>query len=196
MQDYNYVWHGCMDITIEMSCCKYPPADDLPKFWEDNKKALVRYLGEVHRGVRGFVKDERNAPVEGASLKIKGRDVGFQTTKYGEYWRVLLPGRYAIEVYAEGFEPREEEFDVVETNPTLLNLTLYKAVPGPTALPSRPQQQMPETTAGHRIDQQRRPVYVGGPSQQQGAAPQPQGGIGGFLSSIGDSLSNVFSMFG
>lgn len=50
--------------------------------------------------------------------------------------------------------------------------------------------------ARHRIDQQRRPVYVGGPSQQQGAAPQPQGGIGGFLSSIGDSLSNVFSMFG
>ncbi|XP_037803670.1 carboxypeptidase M-like isoform X4 [Penaeus monodon] len=148
MQDYNYVWHGCMDITIEMSCCKYPPADDLPKFWEDNKKALVRYLGEVHRGVRGFVKDERNAPVEGASLKIKGRDVGFQTTKYGEYWRVLLPGRYAIEVYAEGFEPREEEFDVIETNPTLLNLTLYKAVPGPTALPSRPEQQAPEMTAG------------------------------------------------
>lgn len=54
----------------------------------------------------------------------------------------------------------------------------------------------PASHSQHRIDQQRRPVYVGGPSQQQGAAPQPQGGIGGFLSSIGDSLSNVFSMFG
>lgn len=48
----------------------------------------------------------------------------------------------------------------------------------------------------HRIDQQRRPVYVGGPSQQQGGAPQPQGGIGGFLSSIGDTISNVISIFG
>lgn len=66
----------------------------------------MRYLGEVHRGVRGFVKDERNAPVEGASLKIKGRDVGFQTTKYGEYWRVLLPGRYAIEVRGRTSAPR------------------------------------------------------------------------------------------
>lgn len=54
----------------------------------------------------------------------------------------------------------------------------------------------PPSHSQHRIDQQRRPVYVGGPSQSQGAAPQPQGGIGGFLSSIGDSLSNVFSMFG
>ncbi|KAG7164968.1 Carboxypeptidase M-like [Homarus americanus] len=140
MQDYNYVWHGCMDITIEMSCCKYPTAEQLPKFWEDNKK--------VHRGVRGFVKDEQDRPVEAASIKIKGRDVGFQTTKYGEYWRVLLPGHYTIEVYAQGFDPREEEFTVVESNPTLLNLTLYRAAPAPDALPSRPQQQQPETAAG------------------------------------------------
>lgn len=55
-------------------------------------------MGEVHRGVRGFVKDEQGRPLEGASMKIRGRDVGFQTTKYGEYWRILLPGRYKIEV--------------------------------------------------------------------------------------------------
>ena len=61
-------------------------------------QALVRYLGEVHRGVRGFVMDVEGRPVEGASLKVKGRDVGFQTTKYGEYWRVLLPGHYSLKV--------------------------------------------------------------------------------------------------
>ena len=37
MQDYNYVWHGCMEITLEISCCKYPPAKDLPKYWEENR---------------------------------------------------------------------------------------------------------------------------------------------------------------
>lgn len=37
-------------------------------------------------------------PIEKASLKIKGRDVGFQTTKYGEFWRILLPGYYKLEV--------------------------------------------------------------------------------------------------
>ncbi|XP_053642527.1 carboxypeptidase D isoform X4 [Cherax quadricarinatus] len=195
MQDYNYVWHGCMDVTIELSCCKYPTADQLPKFWADNKKALVRYLAEVHRGVRGFVKDEQGRPVEGASIKIRGRDVGFQTTKYGEYWRVLLPGRYTIEVYAGGFDPREEDFTVVETNPTLLNLTLYRAAPPPDALPSRPQQeQQPQSAAGDRHEAQRRPSYVGGPNQQQGAAPQS--GISGFLSSISSQISNVFSIFG
>ncbi|XP_071520920.1 carboxypeptidase D-like isoform X5 [Panulirus ornatus] len=197
MQDYNYVWHGCMDITIEMSCCKYPTADRLPKFWEDNKKALVRYMGEVHRGVRGFVKDEYDNPVEGASMKIRNRDVGFQSTKYGEYWRILLPGFYTLEVYAEGFDPREEDFTVVESNPTLLNITLYRTPPAPDALPSSPQHQPPNTAAGDRNDPSQRPVFVGGPNQQQGAAPQNQGGITGFFSSITNQISNVLSdLFG
>ncbi|CAG0923925.1 unnamed protein product [Notodromas monacha] len=38
MQDYNYIWHGCMEVTIEMSCCKYPKASELPDFWEENRE--------------------------------------------------------------------------------------------------------------------------------------------------------------
>lgn len=62
-------------------------------------QALIKYLGEAHRGVQGFVMDENGFPIEKASLKIKSRDVGFQTTKYGEYWRILLPGVYKLEVF-------------------------------------------------------------------------------------------------
>lgn len=36
MQDYNYAWHGCMEITLEMSCCKYPPASFLETHWNEN----------------------------------------------------------------------------------------------------------------------------------------------------------------
>lgn len=50
MQDYNYVWGGVMEITLEMSCCKYPRAHRLPQFWADNKHALLKYLGETHQG--------------------------------------------------------------------------------------------------------------------------------------------------
>jgi carboxypeptidase M len=42
MQDFNYVWYGCMEVTLEVSCCKYPPAHELPKYWEDNR--MVRTL--------------------------------------------------------------------------------------------------------------------------------------------------------
>lgn len=128
MQDFNYVWYGCMEVTLELSCCKYPSTSELPKLWEENRlvsvslyyvraaasifdrlysftfffypkfQSLVKFLAEAHRGVHGFVMDEHGNPIEKASLKVKGRDVGFQTTKYGEFWRILLPGVYKLEV--------------------------------------------------------------------------------------------------
>lgn len=98
MQDYNYIWFGCMEVTLEISCCKFPPAHELPKYWEDNHLSLIKFLAEVHRGIQGFVTDTNGFPVEKALLKVKGRDVGFQTTRYGEFWRILLPGVYKLEV--------------------------------------------------------------------------------------------------
>ena len=71
MQDYNYIWHGCMEVTLELSCCKFPPATELPQFWDDNRNALLQFLGEAHRGVKGFVKDDRGIPIEGASMKVR-----------------------------------------------------------------------------------------------------------------------------
>ncbi|XP_055711754.1 carboxypeptidase M isoform X3 [Phlebotomus papatasi] len=127
MQDYNYIWYGCMEVTLEVSCCKYPPAHELRKYWDDNQLSLVKFLAEVHRGVQGFVTDSSGTPIEKASLKIKGRDVGFQTTRYGEFWRILLPGVYKLEVYADGFIPREVDFMVVDQHPTLLNVTMQPA---------------------------------------------------------------------
>lgn len=124
MQDFNYVWHGCMEITLELSCCKFPPANQLREFWLDNRKALVKFLAESHRGVRGYVTDLNNNPIEGAGLKVKGRNVGFQTTANGEFWRILLPGTYTLEVFAEGFYPREQRFTVREENPTELRVEL------------------------------------------------------------------------
>ena len=59
-----------MEVTLELSCCKYPPADELPQFWDDNRASLLQFLGEAHRGVKGFVKDENAIPIEGAAMKV------------------------------------------------------------------------------------------------------------------------------
>ena len=42
---------------------------------------MVNPVLHFSRGVKGFVKDDEFNPIEGASMKIRGRDVGFQTTK-------------------------------------------------------------------------------------------------------------------
>ena len=38
MQDYNYIFHGTMEITLKVSCCKYPMASTLEQHWKDNRK--------------------------------------------------------------------------------------------------------------------------------------------------------------
>lgn len=125
MQDYSYVWGGCMELVFEVSCCKYPYRQELARYWTDNRKALLRFLGEVHRGIKGIVKDPKNRPISRASLKIKGRDVGFHTTNRGEYWRILLPGTYIIEAYAEGYKPVEVKVVVNDKEVTVRNITMF-----------------------------------------------------------------------
>ena len=57
MQDYNYLHTNAFEITVEVSCCKFPSAQRLQKFWEDNKKSLLEYLKAVHTGIKGFVRN-------------------------------------------------------------------------------------------------------------------------------------------
>lgn len=113
MSDYNYGFHGCYELTLEISCCKYPERSQLPKLWDENRKALVEYVKEAHRGVTGIVLDEDTGlPLYGAILNIKGRDIDFYTAKSGEFWRLLLPGEYTLKVHAKGYHPVEVDFRV------------------------------------------------------------------------------------
>ena len=38
MQDFNYLFSNAFELTIELSCCKYPLEDSLPVQWNKNKK--------------------------------------------------------------------------------------------------------------------------------------------------------------
>ncbi len=124
MQDYNYIWGACLEITLELSCCKYPSRRELPRYWRENQKSLLVYLAEVHRGIRGLVTDANGNAVIKANLKIKGRDINFKSSKRGEFWRLLLPGLYTIEASADGYHPLEQQFSVQDGQVTYLNLQL------------------------------------------------------------------------
>ncbi|KAJ6651429.1 hypothetical protein lerEdw1_021002 [Lerista edwardsae] len=100
MQDYNYIWGQCFEITLELSCCKYPPANELPSFWNDNKMALIEYMKQVHLGVKGRVLDTAGKPISGAIVEVKGREhiCPYRTKETGEYYLLLLPGIYELSV--------------------------------------------------------------------------------------------------
>ncbi|NXQ40937.1 CBPD Carboxypeptidase, partial [Catharus fuscescens] len=73
MQDYNYVWANCFEITLELSCCKYPLTSELPKEWENNRESLLTFIEKVHIGVKGFVRDAvTGAGLENATIAVAG----------------------------------------------------------------------------------------------------------------------------
>jgi hypothetical protein len=50
MQDFNYLHSNTFEITMELSCCKYPSAQNgtLGKEWDNNKEALLTYMEMVN----------------------------------------------------------------------------------------------------------------------------------------------------
>ena len=47
MQDFNYVYSNCFEITIELSCCKYPNVNRLPAEWSYNQESLLTFMEKV-----------------------------------------------------------------------------------------------------------------------------------------------------
>ena len=51
MQDYNYLYSNCMEITVEQGCCKFSSEEELDGEWDKNKLAMIRFLMQVHQGI-------------------------------------------------------------------------------------------------------------------------------------------------
>ena len=96
MQDYNYRASNCLEITLELSCCKYPNTTTLSGYWDANKEALVAYMQQVHMGVKGLVMNKHGQPIANVSVVIEGNIKTVLTTSTGEYWKLLMPGKYNI----------------------------------------------------------------------------------------------------
>ncbi|RUS82985.1 hypothetical protein EGW08_009270 [Elysia chlorotica] len=47
MQDYNYLHSNTFELTLEISCCKFPKASKLQGFWDDNKESLLSFMEQV-----------------------------------------------------------------------------------------------------------------------------------------------------
>ncbi|XP_053271465.1 carboxypeptidase M [Pleuronectes platessa] len=114
MQDYNYVWAQCLELTLEISCCKFPPVSELPALWADNRKSLLAFIQQVHLGVKGRVFDSSGVPVQNALVEVKGRKntCPFRSDRHGEYFRLLLPGTYSFTVTYPGHKVLTETLTV------------------------------------------------------------------------------------
>lgn len=124
MQDYNYLKTDCMEITIEQGCNKFPKKADLPRYWKENKEPLLKFIEQVHTGVKGFVKDHKGVPVSDASIIVDERNHTIHSQDAGDYWRLLTPGKYEFKVFKDGYAVAKKDIEVTEGPAVSLNFTL------------------------------------------------------------------------
>ncbi|XP_067136764.1 carboxypeptidase D-like [Centruroides vittatus] len=125
MQDFNYVYSNCFEITLELSCCKYPLAEKLSSEWENNKNALLSYMEKIHMGVKGIVTDSKTGKgIERAFVMVDGIDHNITTTERGEFWRLLLPGSYVITLEAYSYRFQKKRVTVEEGVVSQLNFSM------------------------------------------------------------------------
>ncbi|XP_078739594.1 carboxypeptidase D-like [Lampetra fluviatilis] len=104
LQDFSVSLAGCPHVTAHVSCCPFPAASALPSLWRENRAALLGFVAEAHRGVRGVVVDATT----GVALQETELLLPWGAVRTdGAEFRVYLPvGTHAIGVRAPGYTER------------------------------------------------------------------------------------------
>jgi len=104
MQDWSYVWMGCMELTIELYQTKWPAYSKISQIWENNRDAMLNYFSWAEKGIRGVVTDLITKQPLQACIQVENKDFKVYTDPdVGDYHRILLPGNYNLIISADGY---------------------------------------------------------------------------------------------
>ncbi|KAG7331973.1 hypothetical protein KOW79_003807 [Hemibagrus wyckioides] len=128
MNDFSYLHTNCFELSIFLGCDKYPHQSELIREWENNREALLTLMDQVHRGIKGVVRDKEGNPIVNASISVEGVNHDVTTGEAGDYWRMLNPGEYQVTARASGHSSLSRKCVVgFEPGATLCNFELNKS---------------------------------------------------------------------
>lgn len=109
MQDWNYIYGGCFELTLEISDNKWPKAKELPTIWEYNKMSMLNLVVSlVKTGVHGRVfSSDGGRPLPGL-ITIKGINYTVKAGRaFSDYHRLLVPReRYEVMAAVPGYKSK------------------------------------------------------------------------------------------
>ncbi|KAI6205307.1 Peptidase-M14 domain-containing protein [Aphelenchoides besseyi] len=126
MQDWNYAFSNTFEVTVEMSCVKFPNANELFELWNEHKYALLHFIDLTHNTIHGFVFDEQTGHgVFNTSVQIGEKEKVVYSWRNGDYWRLILPGTHEITFRHQNYYPKTVVVNVSEFARSLnFNVTL------------------------------------------------------------------------
>ncbi|MBN2778383.1 MAG: PKD domain-containing protein [Bacteroidales bacterium] len=127
-QDYMNYYEYCREVTLELSTAKLLDAEDLPDYWEYNRRSLLNYLEQVTYGLRGIVTDSvTHEPLE-AMVYIDGFDTYnshvYSFPLHGDYYRLLNEGVYHVTFSCEGYRSKTFMVDIDNYEQTVMDVQL------------------------------------------------------------------------
>lgn len=99
MQDWSYVWHNDLQLTVELSHEKWPDYSEIPDFYKSNRDAMISYMKQVHRGA-GFKLSQKNTSGTVAVKQISpvAKSLGSFAFKGSEFYKVMPEGDYEFTI--------------------------------------------------------------------------------------------------
>ncbi|VDK69428.1 unnamed protein product [Litomosoides sigmodontis] len=128
MQDWNYVFANCFELTIEMSCVKYSTNQQLKEVWDEHKFALISFIEKIHHTISGFVIDEiTGAGIPDVQISINNLGKIVSSSSDGDFWRLVIPGTYNVSFLHFEYETVAMVVTVSKEKPyEFLNVTMLR----------------------------------------------------------------------
>ncbi|XP_015238976.1 PREDICTED: inactive carboxypeptidase-like protein X2 [Cyprinodon variegatus] len=112
MNDFSYLHTNCFELSMYVGCDKFPHESELPEEWENNRESLLVFMEQVHRGIKGVVRDLQGRGIANAIISVEGIGHDIRTAADGDYWRLLNPGEYSVTARAEGYSLATKKCEV------------------------------------------------------------------------------------
>ncbi|CDP11444.1 unnamed protein product [Coffea canephora] len=109
MQDWNYIYAGCFELTLEISDDKWPNASEIPVLWEFNRMSMLNLVASlVKTGIQGRIFSSDYGSPLAASISIKGINSTIKAGKvFADYHRLLTPGeKYEVVASMPGYKSK------------------------------------------------------------------------------------------
>lgn len=100
LMDYAYLETSTLMMDVYVTCCT---TDNSIAVWQENKDSLLACIEEMSKGVKGYVTNENNEPLESVILSYDKSPHSVKNGRAGAYSILLRPGSHNITATAPGY---------------------------------------------------------------------------------------------